>query len=162
MLLDSRAPKADIRLGLYDAECLEKSWAWLQDPEVKRLTMTPEFTRAQQNAFFASLPHRNDYLIWSVLLGTEIIGAAGLKNHRGTRAEYWGYIGEKQLWGKGLGSSLVQAVEKRAVDAGFCSLDLRVAHDNLRAIRLYEKFGFSREPRSSTTEYMWMVKGEIR
>lgn len=147
----------------FDARCLELSWNWLNDPEIRELTQTPVFSRADQEAFFKSLPLRPDYAIWGVILnGTEVIGAAGLKNHRGTLAEYWGYIGAKQYWNKGLGRSVVRAIEQKALELNFVDLDLKVAAANLRAIALYEKTGFVIEQQSSTESCLRMVKWGIR
>jgi RimJ/RimL family protein N-acetyltransferase len=146
----------------YDARCLDLSWTWLNDPEIGALTMTPPFTREQQAEFFASLDRRRDYLIWGIEAdGHELIGAAGLKNHRGTRAEYWGYIGERKYWGKGYGHRLVAAVENKARAHGFSQLDLRVARTNSRAIALYEKAGFVADPQASTDDYVLMLKRGI-
>ncbi|MEO5658251.1 MAG: GNAT family N-acetyltransferase [Polaromonas sp.] len=152
-----------ISLGTYNQECFDKSWAWLNDAETKKLTMTPDFTRNDQFRFFEQLPHRTDYLIWSVILDDEeVIGAAGLKNHRAALAEYWGYIGEKQHWNKGLGRSLVRAVELKAKKKGFVDLDLKVSSANPRAIALYEKVGFLIDPQTSTESCLRMVKRGIR
>jgi RimJ/RimL family protein N-acetyltransferase len=148
----------NLRLGPYNEVCLEKSWFWLNDAEIKRLTMTSDFTREDQMRFFESLPRRSDYLIWSVLFDDELIGAAGLKNHRSGTAEYWGYIGEKDYWNKGLGRCLVRVVQEKARLAGFHTLDLKVYATNVRAIRLYEKCGFIVDPARTTTTCLCMVK----
>ncbi len=152
-----------ISLQAYDRACLDKSWVWLSDPEISALTMTPAFTREDQTTFFEQLPLRANYHIWGVLLdGAELIGAAGLKNHRGTCAEYWGYIGEKQYWGKGLGLGLFEAVEQKANQLGFSDLDLKVSVTNPRAISLYKKVGFEINPHTSTESCLQMVKRGIR
>lgn len=146
----------------YDKECLDLSWFWLNDPELRKLTIAPEFTREDQKKFFASLPGRTDYKAWGVALEcNEIIGAAGLKNYRSTVAEYWGYIGKKECWGKGLGQFMVAAVEAEAHKLGFTELDLKVGADNGRAISLYRRIGFSIDERGSTAEFLRMVKGGI-
>ena len=116
----------------YDARCLELSWLWLNDPEIRELTMTPIFTREDQNIYFKNLPLRLDYKIWGILLdGHEIVGAAGLKNYRGSLAEYWGYIGEKKYWYQGLGQSLVKVVEEKARNSGIIDLDLILASEHV-------------------------------
>lgn len=151
-----------LTLIAYDKNCLDLSWQWLNDPEVRELTMTPIFSREDQEYFFKNLPFRPDYAIWGVMLnGNEIIGAAGLKNHRGTLAEYWGYIGEKRYWNKGFGQILIEAIEDKARVFGFSDLDLKVAATNFRAIRLYEKAGFSRDPQNSTESCLRMLKRGI-
>jgi RimJ/RimL family protein N-acetyltransferase len=157
-------PNAGNRVSLqaYDKACLDKSWTWLRDPETSALTMTPAFTLGAQLKFFEQLPLRTGYHIWGVLLdGAELIGAAGLKNHRGSCAEYWGYIGEKHYWGKGLGLGLFEAVEQKAKQLGFSELDLKVSVANLRAISLYKKVGFLIDSHRSTEFCLHMVKQGI-
>ncbi len=152
-----------ISLQAYDKACLDKSWAWLGDPETSALTMTTAFTREDQTKFFEQLPLRTDYHIWGVLLdGEELIGAAGLKNHRGSCAEYWGFIGEKQYWGQGLGLGLFEAVEQKAKQLGFSDLDLKVSVANPRAISLYKKVGFLIDLHTSTESCLQMVKRGIQ
>ena len=127
----------------YDRRYLDLSWDWLADPETRALTMTPEFTREDQSRFFEALPERSDYRLWGIeLVGDGPIGAAGLKRIRPGIAEYFGYIGEKRLWGRGLGALLLAAVEDEARGLGLDALDLTVARDNARAIRLYQKHGY--------------------
>lgn len=146
----------------FDERCLNLSWYWLNDPEIKELTMTPIFTRNDQDAFFKALPMRKDYIIWGIALNsTEIIGAAGLKNHRGNLAEYWGYIGERKYWGKGLGRSLIAEVETKARELGFSALDLKVSSFNKRAIALYKRAGFVVDVNESTFLSLRMYKQGI-
>ena len=45
--------------------------------------------------------------------------------------------------GQGVGRGLLAAAEERARARGCCKLTLEVQDDNLRARRLYERFGFS-------------------
>lgn len=164
MKVRSSTDIANLRLSLVtlDERCLEKSWKWLNDPEVRELTMTPPFTREDQRRFFEQLPSRTDYRIWGVALGgVELIGAAGIKDHRESIAQYWGYIGEKKYWGRGLGRSLVAKVESEARELGFNDLDLIVSAKNTRAITLYESVGFVRDPQATTGCRIRMVKRGI-
>lgn len=131
------------RLVPFTRAFLDRSWQWLNDPETKRLTRTPDFTRNDQERLFASLP-RDDYLVWGVTLGDGTpIGAAGLKKVRGRKAEYWGYIGEKQMRGRGFGGFILGAVEDEARALGLEELELRVAAENLVAKRLYLGAGYA-------------------
>ena len=53
-------------------------------------------------------------------------------------------MGVLQAWvGRGIGRSLLEAFEGRAQSKGLHRLELIVNCNNERAIRLYEKFGFS-------------------
>jgi len=158
---DALAPTS-LELTTFDLRCLELSWEWLNDPEIRRLTMTRVFTRNEQMEFFDNLQERKDYIAWGIMLNeNEIVGAAGLKNYRGGLAEYWGYIGKRQYWGKGLGPHLIAAVEKKARALGFSDLDLKVGADNKRAISLYEKAGFVVDATAIPTNCLRMIKRGI-
>lgn len=50
----------------------------------------------------------------------------------------------KEYWGCGLGSFLMQVAVEQAAANGFEQLELGVFEDNVRAIHLYEKFGFEK------------------
>ena len=130
----------NISLVTFDRSFLEKSRLWLRDPEIKKLTMAPDFTNEEQELFFASLPEKTDYLIFGLILNAKIpLGVLGLKNIKKDSAEYWGYIGEKQYWGKGIGRQMLALAEKKALTIGISRLWLKVVEFNDRAIRLYEK-----------------------
>lgn len=132
-----------ISLIPYDEQFLTLSWEWLHDSEIKAMTLTPDFDREDQRRFFQSLPHRVDYKIWGVSFDRERVGATGLKNIDGTVAEYWGYLGKKALWGRGLGVQMMDLVTKQARQLGIRELVLTVSPDNHRARKLYEKVGFA-------------------
>jgi RimJ/RimL family protein N-acetyltransferase len=128
----------------YDERFLERSWVWLQDPEIQRLTMTPALSRETQANWFASLPDRSDYKIWGIEMDGDPIGAFGLKNIiDGSRGEYWGYIGEKGYWGCGVGTWMLESALAFAREAGLRQVWLRVSRENERAIRLYVRNGFT-------------------
>jgi len=126
----------------FDERFLERSWQWLQDAEVKRLTMTPDFTRDQQRSWFNRLSEMKDYMIWGLLCDGAPIGAAGLKHITGSDAEYWGYIGEREYWGTGLGGEMMQFIIEKARTLGLRELYLSVHKENVRAVALYAKAGF--------------------
>ena len=74
----------------------------------------------------------------------EIIGTASL-NRKPRRMSHRGEFGislKKAWWGCGAASALAGAVLGFAKENGFEQLNLEVRSDNIRAIRLYEKFGF--------------------
>jgi RimJ/RimL family protein N-acetyltransferase len=126
----------------YTEDFLVLSGVWLRDPEIKTLTQTPDFTDEQQLEFFLGLADRSDYLIYGVLYNGERIGAAGLKNISGRSAEYWGYIGVKELWGKKLGQEMVNGILQIAGRRGLENVNLKVSIENMRAIKLYTRLGF--------------------
>jgi RimJ/RimL family protein N-acetyltransferase len=139
-----------LRLVPYDRQYLDLSWTWLNDPEVKAMTLTPDFTRAQQEAFFATLPTRTDYHIWGVEVdGGTPVGAAGIKHVKGHSGEFWCYIGERSMWGRGLGSMILEACAEQAQVIGLTELFMVAASDNQRSIGAFEKSGFVRDGEGS-------------
>jgi RimJ/RimL family protein N-acetyltransferase len=137
-------PIVPIRLlfGRFDEHFLERSWEWLSDPEIKRLTMTPDFTREEQLRWFARLPDMPDYRIWGMSYEGVPIGALGLKRITKDEAEYWGYIGEQSYWNAGLGGEMMRFISARARELKLTRLYLNVHSDNARAVQLYTNVGF--------------------
>jgi RimJ/RimL family protein N-acetyltransferase len=127
----------------FDEYFLEMTWNWLNDPEIKELTNSSEFTIDDQKKWFTNLKNRKDYLIWGLTLNGKPIGACGLKNITQNDCEYWGYIGEKEYWGKGLGSKILIYMEVEANKLNLESIWLQVIKSNERAIRLYIKHGYT-------------------
>ena len=50
----------------------------------------------------------NDYLIWGYMYNNIPIGVCGLKNINDSSGEYFGYIGNKTMWGQGLGKLMME------------------------------------------------------
>lgn len=126
----------------YTEEFLEKSWTWLNDPEIQYLTKTPIFSKEDQLTWFASLPNRTDYKVWGIKASGKPVGAFGLKHISNNMAEYYGYIGEKEYWGKGIGQQIVKRVIEIAKEMNLQLLYMKVIPENKRAVRLYEKMNF--------------------
>lgn len=136
----------------YDRVFLQQSWDWLNDPEIKKLTRTPDFTKEQQEKFYLSLSNRNDYLIWGLTYSGKNIGAVGLKNIKNNTAEYFGYIGEKEYWSKGLFQTILKMITLECVKFSVKKIYLNVNRDNLMAIKAYVKNGFEINFELSTNE----------
>lgn len=128
----------------YDEKFLELSFQWLRDPEIKRLTLSPDIKKEEQLDWYKNLEGRNDYKIWGVLYNGERIGAVGLKNidYINKSAEYFGYIGEKDKWGHGIGTAMLEYAISEAKKIGLHNVSLQVSQENIRAIKLYKKLGF--------------------
>lgn len=74
----------------------------------------------------------------------KIIGIASL-NRQPRRMSHRGDFGVSVLknhWGEGIGSKLLEGIINFAKENAFSIIDLQVRSDNLRAIHLYEKYGF--------------------
>ena len=143
-----------IKFVEYNEIFLEKSWEWLNDKEIKYLTCTPDFTKEQQKEWFLSLKGKKDYFIKGVLCNNTPIGVAGLKNITDTDGEYWGYIGEKEYWNKGIGKELINYISHYGYILNLKEIYLKVIKDNIRAIKLYQKMGFKKLLKENDLIYM--------
>lgn len=134
----------DIDFMQFDEIFLEKSYKWLTDPEIRAMTCTPFITKEGQKSWYESLSYRKDYYVWGIRKDREAIGAVGLKNidYENQTGEYFGYIGEKQYWGMGIGMEMLIFMKEKAKELGINTLKLKVHPSNTRAIYLYKKFGF--------------------
>jgi len=126
----------------FDDKFLKYSWSWLNDPEIKFLTNTSDFSKEDQANWYEKIQANHEYLIWGIEADSEKIGVCGLKNFTVVDCEYWGYIGNKSYWGKGIGLHIMKAMEKKAKSLKLNSIWLKVIKDNERAIKLYHKNGF--------------------
>lgn len=127
----------------YDFEFLELSWDWLNDPEIREMTMTSDFTKVEQLDFFEKLPFRDNYKIWGVQYRDEKIGVIGLKNISEFDMEYFGYIGVKKYWGKGISSEIFKFINNYAKKIILSEIYLYVSITNHLAVNAYKKNGFS-------------------
>ncbi|WP_352421219.1 GNAT family N-acetyltransferase [Proteiniphilum sp.] len=129
----------------YSQEVLDKSWKWLNDPEIKELTLTPDFDRESQQTWFLSLPDKSNYYIRSVWWNEKPIGAFGIKNITDTDGEVWYYIGVKKYWGKGIGSQMMQYLIEYARSQKLKSVYAKLHKTNTGSYKLCEKFGYKGE-----------------
>ncbi|MDD2798993.1 MAG: GNAT family N-acetyltransferase [Bacteroidales bacterium] len=129
----------------FDEKFLELSWIWLNDLEIKVLTNTPDFTQIDQRRWFESLDSKKDYEIWGVTVSGIPIGVCGLKNIKNSEAEYWGYIGDKLYWRKGIGEIMMKHIITICKKRELSVLKLFVLENNIAAINLYSKTGFQKQ-----------------
>lgn len=147
-----------LKLCDYDSVFLEKSWEWLNDPEIKYLTNTGDFSKNDQQDWFKNLPNLKNYKIWGVTYGQKPIGVFGIKNIQHGEGEYWGYIGEKDFWGAGLTNTIIDLIIDEARRIGMTKLYLKVILDNVRAIKLYQKKGFYISDKETDSQMLIMRK----
>ena len=108
----------------YDEVFLKLSWKWLNDPEIKRLTNTPNFSFEDQKKWYEELQLKKDYKIWGININDTPVGVFGIKNIKNDEGEYWGFIGEKQFWGNGIGDWMLIASTEKAKLLGLQNLFL--------------------------------------
>lgn len=125
---------------------------WYSDPEVLHwlhLSEMPRPTLESETARFEAHeadPYRVQYIIelpYGVPVGN--IGLAGIDDVH-LRCELFISIGEKEHWGRGLGSEAIRLLLRFAFEGlGQNRVWLIADADNERAIRSYEKCGFVHE-----------------
>lgn len=134
-----------IKLEKYTKNYLVNSSIWLNDPEIKFLTNTPDFSEEDQKKWFEGLEQKIDYKIWGVSFDSIPIGVFGIKNINlnDKSGEYWGYIGEEQYRNKGLGKTIMNnLLEIAQTELKLEKIFLKVLLENVVAISFYRKFDF--------------------
>lgn len=129
----------------FTREVLEKSWEWLNDPQMRELTSTPEFDRESQAKWFEGLKNRKDYFIRSVWHKDKLIGVTGLKHLTDKEGETFGYIGEKEYWGKTVGIQGMEYLINYAKSIELESLYSVILKKNLSSYKLNRRLGFEKE-----------------
>jgi len=140
----------------FDRDFLERSFLWLNDPEIRFLTDTPVVVRDAQEAWFVGLPSRKDYAVWGIRADGEPVGVCGIKHICGEEGEFFGYLGEKAYWGRGVGTRMMALTEEKARERGLKRLRLTVLNENERALGLYGKCGYRGD--RSDEKYTYMSK----
>jgi RimJ/RimL family protein N-acetyltransferase len=140
-----------VKLRAYEKSDADALLRWFSDEEVTRWLGPPNFpSRAQQEKFIELAQASGDdakYFAIETLDG-KLIGDTGIRfiDWKSRKAEFFITIGEKSLWGNGLGSDALRVVIRLAFDKmNLNRVWLTVLVDNPRAVRCYEKCGFARE-----------------
>ncbi|MDB1690856.1 GNAT family N-acetyltransferase [Enterococcus casseliflavus] len=106
----------------------------------------PEALLAEQ---LDAIYDRDDYLLLLAFDQEQLIAMASVKGHEEWQLAHVGEIGIsilKEYWGLGLGSLLIEELLDWVVEVGeLTRIELTVQARNLRAIHLYQKFGFLTE-----------------
>lgn len=128
---------------LNETHC-KQTFAWVSQPFIQRtfaISSPPNWETHVQ--YFPTLM-AEDKRSFAVLHNGEHVGNCGLRNVVvGDAAELWIYIGERSVYGKGVGTEATRLL----IEYGFDSLKLKtmylhVSKDNKPAVALYEKAGF--------------------
>ena len=106
------------------------------------------YTIEQEATFLASQMNSERQVFYTAFADGELVGTANFAALNSPRMAHRGSIGicvKKSHWGSGVSTALMKALlhfakETAKVDIVF----LEVRSDNLRAIKLYEKFGFEK------------------
>jgi len=141
-----RAPST-VRLRPVEQGDLEVLLRWDEDPVIAAL-MGRRFENTSPAEWFAAQRRARTYRMWIIEREERPVGELELAqvNHRTRSAEVRICVGDRTLWGQGIGT----AAMTRALDVAFGPMALeevylRVFANNERAIALYDRMGFRRE-----------------
>ncbi|HWL35792.1 MAG TPA: GNAT family N-acetyltransferase [Frankiaceae bacterium] len=128
----------------FDETYLDASYAWLQDPEMARLTMSAAMTREQQKAWYDTLAGRTDYAIWGIEYDGAPVGVMGLKHLDSDDggAEYFMYLGDTSVWGKGIARWATDEILAEARSRGLTYVYGLVGKHNERSLSVHTHLGF--------------------
>ena len=128
----------------FDETYLDASYEWLRDPELAWLTMSGGQTREQQRAWFEALPGRTDYAIWGIELDGVPAGVMGLKHldRDDGGAEYFMYLGDKAMWGRGVGRWATAEIVAEARGRGLTYVYGLIGKHNERSLAVHTHLGF--------------------
>lgn len=135
----------EIEFREFTRDVLEISRKWLSDPQIKAQTLTPDIDLEVQERWFQSLSTRKDYFIRSVWLKGIPIGVTGLKHLTDKEGETFGYIGEKEYWGKAIGIQGMEYLINYARSIHLESLYSVILKENVSSYKLNRRMGFLKE-----------------
>jgi len=155
-----------VRFRAIEKEDLPFYVTWLNDPEVKQgLAMVLPLSLADEEEWFGNLqkrdPHEKPLALeiqpdpgkenWVFVGGGGLIGIDWVNRH----AEIGIHIGEKVYWSQGYGTRAMELLLKHGFDnLNLHRLWLRVFASNHRALRAYEKAGFTQEGVYRESQYL--------
>lgn len=106
---------------------------WYTDPELRSLDVA------------AGTVHNSKWFSIVTVDGDHHIGSCTLYNYKDYQAEFGIRIGDKNYWNRGYGTDATLLLLKYGFEVmGLQLVWLKVLPENIRAIRCYEKCGFTR------------------
>ena len=155
-----------IRFRAIEKEDLPYFVKWLNDPEVRQgLSMIVPLSLAEEEIWFEDYlkkPQFEKPLAIEIQLDPQLeewifVGNCGLFSIDWVNryAEIGIHIGEKGYWNQGYGTKAIRLILKHGFDnLNLHRLWLRVYKNNTRAIRTYEKAGFTEEGKFRQAQYL--------
>lgn len=150
MISESILTAKKVRLRPVSESDLAHFRRWLADDELRRWlgSVDEQPSVAEEFDWYVSRRQDPDTILWSIeaadgaLLGNVELRLSPLNR----RAEVAIGIFDREQWGKGYGTEAMRLVLHYAFgELKLNRVELKTDHDNLRAIRSYEKCGFVRE-----------------
>ena len=146
-----------VRLRAVERDDLLLAVQFLNDPDVLLwFGKLAPLGMEDEIAWYEHMRQDDRVINFAMEVAGRYVGGCGLINidHVHRRAEMGVFVGDKSLWGRGVGSEAITLV----MDYGFDYLNLHRIHlrtfaGNTRAIRVYEGLGFQHEGRFRDVEW---------
>jgi len=116
---------------------------WMNDP-----TVTQFLARRQRQTilsawrYWQKCKRARDISLYAIYADGRHVGNAGFYDVTPTQAEVRLVIGDRSVWGKGIGTTVMEAMITEARQHGWKQIILHVNPKNERAVKLYTKLGF--------------------
>lgn len=132
-----------------DEALKEKVRVWRNREEVNKFFINRHFITPEEHCgWIEGLQQKDDEKFWIVFYDHVPIGSVYLQNvNIESKSSEWGfYIGEKEYRGRGLSGCIIYQLLEYFFDTmGFEVLITKVLSENVTAVKIYNKFGFSKE-----------------
>jgi len=105
-----------------------------------------KLTRESEERFIKGFKSSKKNLMLVATLDGKIVANASVERNKTPRFNHRAELSvvvKRELWGKGIGSRLIELLIDFARESGIEILYLEARSDNERALKLYRKFGFS-------------------
>ena len=140
-----RVVEADLKLPAHQKAVLAMIDVYARDPMGETKPLDPD-VRAR---LIPGLQNHPTTVVFLAFHGDQAVGAAVCFIGFSTFAakpliNIHDFVVLSALRGKGVGCSLLEAIEGKARELGCCKLTLEVMDNNHRALRIYEAAGFAR------------------
>jgi RimJ/RimL family protein N-acetyltransferase len=142
----------DVVLRAIEPKDAERLYNYRNDWEVIRHLggFSAGYSLANLREWVTVHKNRNDEILWTIAdaQNDECVGHVGLYQIDGRlrKGQFAIMIGDRELWGKGLGTRVTEAVVSWAFEQlNLHKVTLQVLRNNERAIRIYELLGFQTE-----------------
>ena len=121
---------------------------WLNDPDVNSYLESGGSYTIKLLEEYLTEQEQKDILFWAIHLKCSNKHIGNIKidpiNHKNNSGEYGILIGDKTSWGKGYAKEASLTIIKHCFDEiKLSKITLGVIEDNLNAVKLYKKLGFS-------------------
>ncbi len=116
---------------------------WMNDPVVTEfLAQRAKQTLRSAWHYWQKCQRAGDIQLFAILADGRHVGNAGFYDMTPTQAELRIVIGDRSVWGKGIGSRVMAQLLEYAKTQSWQQVFLHVNPKNDRAVKLYTKLGF--------------------